>query len=490
MTDRSRRKRRRWHFALLSGGAASTIAGATLAVSLPDISSRWRIICLVVGAGLSGILAIVERARANYEKPRGSDTVFQLSPDVADFTDRGKIIAEVKRLLLAKRRWWRRLFSPPAVPIVVISGQPGVGKSALAVHIAHQLRRAFHDAQLHVNLRGADETPLDSHITLGQLLIGLGIEPSIVPDTPQGRSQRLRDELAGRNSLLVLDNAADEAQVRPLLPGDDHAAVLITSRRPLPGLEGAAQVRLDVLEPAQALIMLEKVARRGGLRDQRGAKDVLERCGFLPLALRIAGGKLAVRSDMSLSTLAANLSDERRRIAMTLGDLEVRASLALTYGRLESSVARAFRLLAMLDVADFPAAIIPPLLGLTPDPAGDSWETKADEIIEKLFDAQLIELAGIGANEQARYRFHDLIRVFARTCLDTDETGTRSGKRWRGRSARTRHGSCIATIGWLRAMCTGPHPCQSSRSPTARCAAGSRSVRNNGSSTSGRRYSG
>jgi DNA-binding SARP family transcriptional activator/tetratricopeptide (TPR) repeat protein len=325
-----------------------------------------------------------------------------LPPDIADFTGRTKQVAEMAGALT-----WR---SEPygAIPIVAVSGRGGVGKTTLAVHVAHRLRTEFPDGRLYVGLRGTDETPADPADVLGRLLRRLGVDGAAIPTDPDERADLYRARLDGRRVLIVLDNAADESQVRPLLPGSAACAVIVTSRRRLTGLAGASRIELDAFEPAQAAELLTRVAGAERVDAEPEAADrVAALCDRLPLALRIAAARLAAKPHWTLDRLARRLADEHRRLdELVHADLEVRGSLALGHRGLSAAAQRAFRLLGLLETPDFAAWTAAALVGV-PMPEGE-------DLVEELVDARLLEVAGRDATEQPRYRFHDLLRVYAR----------------------------------------------------------------------------
>jgi len=305
----------------------------------------------------------------------------------------------------------RRLAAPSprtGMPVVqVIAGMSGVGKSALAVHIGHQLRDDFPDGRLHATLSDATG-PVHPAEVLGRLLRLLGVLGTHLPDSVEGRSTLLRDRLAGRRVLLVLDDAADEAQVRPLIPGDECSAVLVTSRNRLTGLAGARTVDLTVLDDEESLRLLETVL--GSQRvaaEVAAARDLVRHCGGLPLALRIAAARLAARSSRPLSWLVAQLADEQRRLdGLEAGDMQVRASLAAGYRALDDERRRALRLLGSLDTIDYSPRLAAAVLDQPPH--------RAERLVEDLVDAQLLELTGVAD----RYRMHGLVRIYAREQAD------------------------------------------------------------------------
>ena len=219
---------------------------------------------------------------------------------------------------------------------------------------------------------------------------------------------------------MVLDDAADAGQVRQLRPGGRDCGVLITSRGRLGGLEGVHRIDLDVLPPADALVLLAATAGSNRVAaEPQAASRIVEVCGGLPLALRIAGGKLADRPHWSLGKLASRLVDQRRHLdELRLGDLEVRSSLRLSLRGLEPDVDVAGRRLALLDAPSFPAWAAVAALRVT--------LPVAEELIDMLVERQLIEFAGTDAFGQARYRFHDLVRLCLREhAAETDDAAAR-----------------------------------------------------------------
>ena len=347
-----------------------------------------------------------------------------LPPSVADFTGRDAEVAAVLELLGGDD-----LQGAKAVVISAVAGKPGVGKTTLAVYVAHRLQGEFPDGQLYGNLQGAQGQPLEPGEVLVRFLRALGMDGSSIPDGLEERVERYRMLLAGRRVLVVLDNAAGEAQVRLLLPGSSTCGVVVTSRARLTGLEGARLVDLDTLPPRVAVELLAPVAgpvRVAAEPDAAGA--IVGYCGRLPLAIRIAGARLAARPAWTLAWLAERLADERRRLdELTAGDLEVRASIAFSYRALPEQRQRVFRRLGLLEAPDFPAWVAAAVLDL--DPA------RGEELVDGLVDAQLMEVAGEDAAGQLRYRFHDLLRVYARERAAAEDPRPRPG-RGTGQSVR------------------------------------------------------
>lgn len=334
----------------------------------------------------------------------------QLPADISDFTGRTEELAELVDQLAV---------DPPPGPgpvrVCVITGMGGVGKTTLAVHAAHRIASHYPDGQLHANLHGAEATPADPAQVLAAFLTALGVPRSTLPETAEERAAFFRSRLAERRMLVVLDNAASEQQVRPLLPGTGGCAVLVTSRARLAGLSGAALIELSVLPSGQAVQLLSRIAGSERVRaEPEAAAEIVRLSDHIPLAVRVAGARLAARPHWSLSRLAGQLTDERRRLdQFSAGDLAVRASLALSYVGLDHRTRRAFRLLGTLDVPDFAGWVAAALLDL-PVAAGE-------ELVEALVDAQLVLIAGVDPAGQLRYRFHDLVRLYARELGGTED---------------------------------------------------------------------
>ncbi|MCQ4080669.1 tetratricopeptide repeat protein [Streptomyces sp. RB6PN25] len=327
----------------------------------------------------------------------------QLPAAVSDFTGRAAFVTELVEELADARSG--------VMALSAVAGIGGVGKTTLAVHVAHAARDAFPDGQLYVDLQGQDARPAEPESVLASFLRALGTPDSAIPDGLEDRAALYRSVLDGRRVLALLDNARDAAQVRPLLPGTPGSAALITSRVRMVGLAGAHLVDLDVMSPEEALQLFTKiVGRERVLAERQAALDTVAACGFLPLAIRIAASRLATRRTWTVSFLARKLSDERRRLdELKAGDLAVKATFELGYGQLAPEQARAFRLLSLPDGPDFSLDAAAAVLGMDP--------YEAESLLEALVDISLLESAA-----PARYRFHDLLRLYARECAARDET--------------------------------------------------------------------
>ncbi|MEU9380818.1 BTAD domain-containing putative transcriptional regulator [Streptomyces sp. NPDC048279] len=326
----------------------------------------------------------------------------QLPATVPDFTGRSACVTELGEVLASA--------DGRVMAVSALAGIGGVGKTTLAVHVAHQARSAFPDGQLYVDLQGAGPRAAEPETVLGSFLRALGTADSAIPDTLDDRAALYRSVLDGRRVLVLLDNAKDAAQVRPLLPGTEGCAALVTSRVRMVDLAGAHLVDLDVMSPDEALQLFTRIVGAERVAAERkAALDVVAACGFLPLAIRIAASRLAARRTWTVSVLAAKLADERRRLdELQAGDLAVKATFELGYGQLEPAQARAFRLLGLADGPDISLAAAAAVLDL---PAEDT-----EDLLEALVDTSLVESAAPG-----RYRFHDLVRLYARACAERDE---------------------------------------------------------------------
>ncbi|CCH29463.1 BTAD domain-containing putative transcriptional regulator [Actinosynnema sp. NPDC047251] len=316
----------------------------------------------------------------------------QLPADIADFTGRAR---EVDLVVGAMRRHGS---------VCVLSGMAGVGKSALAVHAAHQCRSDYPDGQLHVDLGGSGR-PVDPAEALAVMLTALW--GTAVPDTLEDRIRLYRSRIVGKRVLILLDDAVSESQVRPLLPGGPGSTVVVTARRRLVALEGAALVDLPLPSPHESLGLLHAIVGVDRFRAEPGAAQrIVELCGHLPLAVRIAGARLAAKPHWTLSRLAGLLTDRRGRLdELRVADLDVRARLISGYRGLDEQARHAFRLLSLPDVPHFPSRAAALLLDLT--------SAEADEVLERLVDARLLDVVVIRGDARLHYRFPELARCLA-----------------------------------------------------------------------------
>jgi DNA-binding SARP family transcriptional activator len=329
----------------------------------------------------------------------------QLPADIADFTGRDEQVKRLSDLLSGTGARG----DPGAVRIAVVAGSGGLGKTSLAVHAAHRVRRRFPDGQLYVDLLGATAAPLLPGDVLARFLRDLGVDGRDIPVDEDERAARYRTTLARRRMLVVLDNARDAAQVRPLLPGSASSAVLVTTRSRMPDLASTKLVDLNVLDDDEALKLFVKVVgEERAAAEPEATAELLAACAGLPLAIRICAARLVTRSGWTIRAMAGRLTDEHRRLdEMRAGDLAVRASFEVSFTSLPPSTdkqgidpARAFRLLGLWQGPSISAVAAAALFGVP--------EYSAEDALEVLVDTHLLESVTTD-----RYRFHDLLRVYA-----------------------------------------------------------------------------
>lgn len=330
----------------------------------------------------------------------------QLPSIVAAFSSREEELRSLDRLLDESDE-----ARPPAMGS--ISGVSGVGKTALAVHWANQAAASFPDGQLFINLRAYHETdePVLPEAALDRLLHSLGVPGARIPADLGDRAALYRSVLENKRMLILLDDARSFEQIRHLLPGTGRCCVLITSRDPIDDLTGdfaILRIGLRVLDQDAATALLAQVAGPERFAaDPEGATRLSELCDRLPLALRIAGTRLAARPHWTLRSLVERLECERRRLdELSPGQGGIRAGLRLTYRHLPPAAARMFRRLGLLKVPEFASWVGAALLDT------ELWE--AEDLIEQLVDAQLLEVAQHRAGHPPRYRFHNLPHLYAR----------------------------------------------------------------------------
>jgi transcriptional regulator with XRE-family HTH domain len=340
------------------------------------------------------------RLRDHWTRPAGACELPRL---VDDFTGRAAELAWIRELAYAGS-------SQGAAVIGLITSSGGMGKTTLAVRAAYELRPSFPGGVLFLDLLGMSPQPMAAGDALRLLLRALGAADSEVPGDLQGRASLYRSLLRDRRALIVLDNAGSEEQVRPLLPGMSPSRVVITAKRQLAGLEGVRRLMLGPLALPEARELLAGIlGSRVGFDEDPALTRLTELCEGLPLALRIIGNRLASRPGWAAAELAARMADEGRRLdQFTAGDLKVASAFAMSYEQLADPARRMFRRLAVVPGRDFDAALAAVAGGM---PAGDAWDA-----LDELVDLGLLLDSGAG-----RYRFHDLVRFFARARLEEEE---------------------------------------------------------------------
>ncbi len=333
-----------------------------------------------------------------------------LPPSIADFTGRLPQLAEIRQVLGDEHGDEPRY----GMRIVAICGKGGVGKSTLALRAAHELRDAYPDGHLYADLTcssGGDRV----RELLAKQLRALGVAGNAIPDDTEERADLYRTTMADKRMLVVLDGATNEDDVVPLLPAGPGCAVLVTSRAPLSGLPGARLLPMDVFDVEHGREMLARIVGAERLRDEHAAvAELISLCGGLPLALRIAGARLASRPHWRVDTLVARLRSSVHRLdELSFRGLALRSNIALSYRMLSPTARCLFRRFSLVAATDFPAWTAAALLEVSP--------TDTAEVIERLVEAQLLDTVEYPGG-RLRYRFHDLIRIYAEERLTEEES--------------------------------------------------------------------
>lgn len=351
---------------------------------------------------------------------------------IADFTGHAEAAADLLRRIQG---------ADPGRPAVhAIDGMAGSGKTTLAVHVATAVGGRYPDAHLFIDLHGhSDQRPLTPAAALATLLRQLGVPGEHIPNDLEDRLVLWRSELAHRRVLVVLDNAVSTAQVAPLLPTGSGCLALVTSRRRLVGLDGVRPRSLAVITPEEAVELLARIAGPERVSaDPSGAAEVVRRCGYLPLAIRLAGARLAHRPRWRVADLVERLGTDRSPLAEFAAEhRRVADAFALSYAQVTPGAQRAFRLLGCYPGRQFDALAAAALTGTpltgtppagTPSPSGTLLPTGtpmagARELLDELVDAHLVE-----ALDGDRYRLHDLVREYAAELAATTESDPGRGR--------------------------------------------------------------
>jgi DNA-binding SARP family transcriptional activator/tetratricopeptide (TPR) repeat protein len=340
----------------------------------------------------------------------------QLPHDVSGFTGRVAELAWLRGRVLGESA-----DGLTSMVISAIDGFGGIGKTALVVHVAHQVADRFPDGQLYVDLRGFDPQlpPLTPGEALSRLLRGLGVGAREMPAELDLQAAQYRSLLAGKRMLVLLDNAVSTDQVRQLLPGTPGCSVLVTSRNRLGGLvarHGAQRLTLDVFSLSESIALLSNTVGAGRAAAEAAAVAELARlCGRYPLALRIAAERVSARPAETVAELVEELSSEQDRLDVLTSDEEetdaVRGVFSWSYHALKPEAARLFRLLSLHPGTEFSTEAAAAVAGLP--------VARTKPLLRTLADGHLLEDAG-----RNRYRFHDLLRIYATDCAVAEEIQT------------------------------------------------------------------
>jgi DNA-binding SARP family transcriptional activator len=333
-------------------------------------------------------------------------TVPRQLPPAAPLTGRGQLLDRVVRELGST--------GETSAPVVLLVGPGGVGKSALAVSAGHRLNTVFSNGQLYADLRGSHDAPADPCRILERFLRALGVDSGQMPTDPEERVTLYRSHLADGRTLVVLDDAGDEPQVRPLLPG--AGGVVVTSRRQLGALLTAVRIEVPALPTEEAVRLLARGTGAARVAaEPEAAREIVRLCGGLPLAVCIAAARLAPRPDATLDEFRGRLAAQRGRLdELAVGDLDVRASIALSCDALPADARRLLQRLGSFATADWPEWVAQALLDVT------SAQTR--KLVDQLTDVHLVEPLGLDIVGQRRYRLHELVAEYARERHMSDET--------------------------------------------------------------------
>ncbi|MFG2425502.1 BTAD domain-containing putative transcriptional regulator [Streptomyces sp. NPDC048448] len=339
--------------------------------------------------------ASADGAAGDRSRPAFLPAPAQLPADTPVFIGREVIAQRLHDLLTAS--------DPRALTTVAVTGMGGVGKTTFALHVAHRARHRYPDGQLYADLDGSSVAPADPFGVLGSFLTALGVPADELPGELEDRGALFRSLLDRRRVLVVLDDARDAVQLRPLMPGSAGCAMIATSQPRMAGLDATVHIGLDVFTPEEALALLGEVVGTARLAaEPDAARALVAACGQLPLATRIVAARLAARPGWTIISLVDKLADERGRITrLRFGDIAIDAAFELGYRQLTAFQARAFRLLAPAAEPDLGLPAVAAVLELDLD--------DAEDVMESLVDASMVESPAPG-----RYRYHDLLRAFAR----------------------------------------------------------------------------
>jgi tetratricopeptide (TPR) repeat protein/transcriptional regulator with XRE-family HTH domain len=362
-----------------------------------------------------GTVTVADPAEPVVTAPAGRPVPRELPADVAAFTGRAAELARLDELLAAAEGGPGDAQGP--VVISAVSGTAGVGKTALAVRWAHRVADAFPDGQLYVDLRGYDPgQPMPTQEALASFLRALGVASQDIPLEKAERAARYRSVVAGKRLLVLLDNAATEEQVRPLLPGTATALVLITSRDSLAGLvarDGARRLDLDLLPDADAVALLHTLIGARIDDDPAAAQTLAGQCARLPLALRVAAELACTRPDMPLAKMTVELAGLQDRLDLLAAGGDPRGAVASvfswSYRHLPPDAARMFRLLGLHPGTHWDHYAAAALTGF--------GAARSDQLLGVLARAHLIQPARAG-----RYGMHDLLRAYADALAVSDDT--------------------------------------------------------------------
>ena len=334
----------------------------------------------------------------------------QLPPTVADFTGREEMVDTIIAKLSGSSSAEGRRY----MPVVCLNGNGGVGKTTLALRVAHAVHHLYDEGAIFVQLPGSDGHRSDPLEALAKLLGSLGFPPAALPEELEHRMAVYRSWLGDRKVLILLDDADSAADVTALMPGDSNCGVIVTSRYPLASLPGAVHVHVENLDEAACVELLGKIVDPERVAAEPDmALELVRLCGCLPLAVRIVAAKLVKWPHWSIGQMVSRMKDETRRLdELTLGDMSVRATIASSYTGLSQGARQLFTRLGLLGPVDFASWVCAPLL--------DADSDSAAGLLDELVAAHLVEVRADDTG-RCRFRLHALVRIFALERLAADE---------------------------------------------------------------------
>lgn len=339
----------------------------------------------------------------------------QLPRTIADFTGRAELLEEIATAVTGEET----IDGVQEVPVVLLTGRGGMGKTAVAVRAAHLVSQQFPDGQLFLHLR--QDTRHSSASLLKQLLGSVGVHPDRVPADPEGRAAMYRSLLAGRRVLIVIDGALGIDHIVPFLPGTQGCATIVTSVQRITGLEGAQQINVGALDDRSARDLLEKLVGAERVNAEPDAvRELVSLCEGIPLALRVVAAKLSIRPHWRIAHMLIQLRDEARRLdELDLDGASVRATLALAYETIGEPAQRLLRRLTLIGTADFGSWVSAPLL--------DTGIADAEDLLQQLVASHLVEV-NLSQDDSVRFHLHDLVRIYAAERLaETESAADRLG---------------------------------------------------------------
>jgi DNA-binding SARP family transcriptional activator/transcriptional regulator with XRE-family HTH domain len=324
--------------------------------------------------------------------------LYQLPASVADFTGRAKDAAVLTRLLGRDR-------ASAGGRIIVLTGMPGSGKTALALQAAHALKANFPHGQLWTHLTDGNGRARDAGEVLEELLRALGSDASAIPESVEEMASLYRARLAAMRVLVVADDACSASQIQPLLPGSGESAILVTSRSEMAAPAGSHFLQLGELSTAEAVELLRRIIGAARVSAEgRACSELVLACGRLPLAIRIIGMRLAARKSWQISAILGRLTQAQRRLdELSFGDMSVRTSFGMIYRDLDELAQRTFRYLGSLPAAEFGETVITAAVG----------QRDASDATVALTDRSFLASVGLDGYGNPRYKLHPLVRDYA-----------------------------------------------------------------------------